>query len=196
MVRTVRHGDNEIEYTLTLKDIRHIHLKIDKNGVSVSANRKIALVDIDNTVINKAKWIEKHLKNVNKNIDISSSDTIPILGKEIPKVLNIDKFYLNRAKELIPEIANQYSDITNLKYSKIQYRKCKSRWGSCKKDELNFNTYLLMLPIECIEYVVLHEIAHIKHKNHSKQFYNFIYQYMPDYKSRESAIKEFKYSIR
>jgi hypothetical protein len=68
----------------------------------------------------------------------------------------------------------------------------KSRWGSClpSNNKVIFNLSLIKTPICCIEYVVLHELAHFKHQNHSKNFYNFITIFMPDWKERKKILDE------
>ncbi len=75
----------------------------------------------------------------------------------------------------------------------IKYRKNKNTWGgSCNyKNGLNFNTLLSKFPLEVIEYIVIHELAHIKHKNHSKEFWNLVYYYCQDYKNREKLLRSF-----
>lgn len=72
----------------------------------------------------------------------------------------------------------------------IGIRKMKSRWGSCNKTKgkITFNEYLLKAEVKAIEYVVLHELAHLKIKAHDKLFYTFIQKYMPDYKIRKEAL--------
>jgi len=72
----------------------------------------------------------------------------------------------------------------------IGIRKMKSRWGSCNKTKgkITFNEYLLKAEVKAIEYVVLHELAHLKIKAHDKSFYTFIQKYMPDYKMRKKAL--------
>lgn len=77
----------------------------------------------------------------------------------------------------------------------IQIRNVKTKWGSCipSKEKVMFNLQLIKTPIECIEYVVLHEMAHFKYMNHSKQFYSLIEKYMPDWKERRDLLNK-KYS--
>ena len=70
----------------------------------------------------------------------------------------------------------------------------KSRWGSCipSRNKVIFNLNLIKTPMCCIEYVVLHELSHLKYQNHSKNFYNFISIFMPDWKERKKILnKEF-----
>lgn len=69
-------------------------------------------------------------------------------------------------------------------------RKMKSRWGSCfkYKQKINLNLYLIRCPIECIDYVVLHELTHLIHFNHSKKFYDLLTSFMPDWKKRRDLL--------
>lgn len=97
---------------------------------------------------------------------------------------------INSAKEIIPERVKYFSALMNLKPTGVKITKAKKRFGSCSgKNSLCFSCYLMLYPIEAIDYVVVHELAHIKHHNHSKDFYALIYQYMPDYKQREKMLK-------
>ena len=105
-------------------------------------------------------------------------------------IKNIDKFYRESIEKVIPGLVEKYSKLMNLYPSSIKYRKNKRTWGSCNyKNGLNFNTQLCKFPIEIAQYVVVHELAHIKHKNHSKKFWNLVECYCPDYKEREKLFK-------
>ena len=68
----------------------------------------------------------------------------------------------------------------------------KSRWGSCLpfNNKIILNLNLIKTPMCCIEYVILHELSHFKHHNHSKNFYNFITLFMPDWKERKKILDE------
>ena len=64
-------------------------------------------------------------------------------------------------------------------------------WGNCNyiKRVIALNLYLVKAPIHCIDYVITHELAHLVHHNHSKDFYSFVARFMPDYKEREKLLK-------
>ena len=66
----------------------------------------------------------------------------------------------------------------------VVFKMMTSRWGSCqsKTRVLTFNLMLAYKPQECVEYVIIHELAHIVHPNHSKDFWNLVAQYCPDYR--------------
>ncbi|HHH53129.1 MAG TPA: M48 family peptidase, partial [Bacteroidetes bacterium] len=67
------------------------------------------------------------------------------------------------------------------------------RWGSCSSDNcISFNYHLVKLSSSLIEYVVVHELAHIVHHNHSKDFWQLVNRYLPDYKIKEEKIRAFE----
>lgn len=78
-----------------------------------------------------------------------------------------------------------------VKYPVIKIRKMKARWGSCQPQRgiITLNSKLIEAPEKCIEYVVLHEFAHFIHPNHSKNFYEFIENLMPDWRERKKELE-------
>ncbi|MBE6704588.1 MAG: M48 family metallopeptidase [Ruminococcaceae bacterium] len=95
-----------------------------------------------------------------------------------------------KGKEILPQKVEYYSSLTGLVPTGIKITSAKKRFGSCSgRNSLCFSYQLMKYPDECIDYVVLHEIAHIKHHNHSKEFYAFIEKYMPDYKERVKLLR-------
>ena len=84
----------------------------------------------------------------------------------------------------------------NLIPTKITFRKTKRRWGSCSaKNELSFTSSLIQLPLECIEYIIVHELSHIKHKHHQKSFWLHVEEFMPDFREHEKVLKEYSPQI-
>jgi len=101
------------------------------------------------------------------------------------------EWYMKRALEKITERADWYSKDTGWKYKSIKINNAQSRWGSCgPSGSLNFTWRLIMAPLNVIDYVVVHELAHIHEKNHSWKFWNKVKTVMPDYKQREKWLKE------
>jgi predicted metal-dependent hydrolase len=75
----------------------------------------------------------------------------------------------------------------------ISFRKAEKRWGSCSPtNRISFNYHLMKISTSLIEYVVIHELCHIKHKNHSKEFWSEVKKFLPDYKDKEKQIKGFE----
>ncbi len=106
----------------------------------------------------------------------------------------IYKFYFEIAKTILFEVTEKWIKILELQINHISIKLMRTRWGSCnyKKKYINYNVELIKRSVEEIEYVVLHELAHIIHPNHSKQFYLYIEQYMPDYRKIEVKLKQFQ----
>lgn len=105
----------------------------------------------------------------------------------------LDAFYKQEAKKQIEPIVAKWSTIMQLLPTHVGYRKAKTRWGSCSgRDRLSFNYYLMKLPLAVIEYVVVHELAHIRHKNHSEAFWGLVEQYMEDYQERKKTLRAFE----
>ncbi len=82
-----------------------------------------------------------------------------------------------------------------VEYPKITFRSMTSRWGSCnyKKKIITFSKELIHYPVTCIEYVVVHELAHFLQPNHSKSFYDIVEQILPDYKFRKNLLSQMQY---
>ena len=171
---------------------RHTYLRIkSENLIEISTNIFFTLKDAKTLIEKKKTWIEEHIANLEKKS--KNKHTYSYLGETYKLDKNkkeLDEFYRHNAKKIIPKLVEKYSLEMNLFPTSIKYRKNKNTWGSCNyKNGLNFNIYLCKFPLEIIEYVVIHELAHIKHKNHSRNFWNFVSIYCVDYKSR---IKLFK----
>jgi len=105
---------------------------------------------------------------------------------------HIDHFYKKEAKNYIPTLVTQWAKTMKVNVNKISFRKAKRQWGSCSiKNDLSFNTMMMKLPLDVIQYIVVHELAHIKHKHHQKAFWAFVAQYLPKYKTQVTELKKF-----
>ncbi len=96
-----------------------------------------------------------------------------------------------RAKMLIPERVAHYANLSGIKYGRVSIRLQKTRWGSCSRDgNLNFNCLLVLMPAEVLDSVVVHELCHRRHMNHSKAFYDEVLSIFPDYKRWDKWLKQ------
>jgi len=108
----------------------------------------------------------------------------------------IDNFYKERAISKITPLVKKWSKIISVTPEHISFRKANKRWGSCSPtNRISFNCHLMKLPTSLIEYVVVHELSHIKYKNHSKVFWGVVAEYMSDYREKEAKIKSFEMMI-
>ncbi|MCH2189035.1 M48 family metallopeptidase, partial [Candidatus Gracilibacteria bacterium] len=99
--------------------------------------------------------------------------------------------YKKEAKEILTRKAAHYAQKHHLAYNSIRITSAKTRWGSCSsKKNLNFSYRLMMTPEFVQDYVVVHELAHLLHMNHSKKFWSQVESMYPDYKQAEKWLKE------
>lgn len=98
---------------------------------------------------------------------------------------------MKKAREIIPERVEYYARLMGVSYGRIAIREQKTRWGSCSgKGNLNFNWKLTLMPIELLDYVIVHELAHRMEMNHSRDFWRIVEQILPDYQERRRELKE------
>ena len=103
----------------------------------------------------------------------------------------IKNWYKKEAQEQFEKVVKRYLPIVKREVKTVRVREMKSRWGSCNSDKgyINLNIKLIEKPMVCIEYVVFHELAHLVHPNHGRDFYNFLTLFMPDWKERKERLE-------
>jgi predicted metal-dependent hydrolase len=105
---------------------------------------------------------------------------------------HIDNFYKKEAQSYIPNMLDSWSRTMALSYNRLSFRKTKRQWGSCSsKNNLSFNTMMMKLPLDVIQYIIVHELAHIKHKHHQKEFWALVKRYLPLYQTQVKALKQY-----
>jgi predicted metal-dependent hydrolase len=105
----------------------------------------------------------------------------------------LQRFYMEKAKEKLPKRFKHWQKITGLKPFKVYYKHLDKRWGSCSQgDDISINVDVMKLPRQVIDYIILHELCHIEHKNHSKEFWSLLNRYMPDYQAIHDELGEMK----
>ena len=109
----------------------------------------------------------------------------------------INFWYTQQAKKIIPPCVKQIAEQFSLEYKNIKITSAKKRWGSCTgKKTLNFTSRIIMLPADIIEYIIIHELAHLKQLNHSRKFWDEVRNILPDYEKREKWLKNNSYKFR
>lgn len=100
-------------------------------------------------------------------------------------------FFIQNANDVLLKKVNYYSQIMGLSYNSIRVKDVKTFWGSCsKKGNLNFNWRIIMAPNWIIDYIVIHELCHLKYMNHSKEFWDMVEIYMPSFYEARIWLKE------
>lgn len=133
---------------------------------------------------------ENSVELTDEKIILSVTDTNSL---ELKKAV-IDWWHKALCQDVITAICKEYYpkfEKLGIKFPQVKFRKMVSRWGSCRPMgcSVTFNTHLAEVPIQCIEYVVVHEFTHFIHANHSRAFYEQVEKFMPDYKKREQILK-------
>lgn len=162
-------------YTLIRSKRKTVSIQVDIDcNITVRAPLRASQKEIDRILFEKKEWLEKTIisqREKKKEIKEYSEEEIELLRK--------------KAKEIIPQKVEYYANLMQLQPASVKINSAKKRYGSCSgTDSLNFSLYLMDKDERFIDYVVVHELAHIKHHNHSKEFYKLIEQYLPDYKER------------
>ena len=170
----------DFDYTVVRSDRKTLGLQVCRDGrVVVRAPRTAGDDYIVKAVENNRKWIER---NIAKQLERAALHPEPD-EREIVRLKQA-------AKEILPQRVQYYSELTGLYPTSIKITAAKSRFGSCSaKNGICFSLYLMQYPPDAVDYVVLHELAHIKHHNHSAAFYSLIEKYMPDYKRRRALLR-------
>jgi len=105
---------------------------------------------------------------------------------------HFDRFYKTEAQKHIPSHVAFWAKKMCLSPTNVRFRKTKRQWGSCSgKNVLSFNTMMMKLPHDVIQYIIIHELAHIKHKHHQKDFWQLIEHYLPDYRKQVAELKNY-----
>ncbi len=95
----------------------------------------------------------------------------------------MERFYLRSAKEILPGCIERWSETMGLSPSQVKFRRFKSRWGSCSRnDVITLNSALMRYEQPLIDYVIIHELAHIRYKHHRKEFWELVADYAPNYR--------------
>lgn len=145
--------------------------------IIVRAPKRMGDREIAEFVSKYRGWIDKKLPEAEKRAEKS-------------KAISEKEEELRRAaREIIPPLVERYSKIMSLKPASVKITSAEKRFGSCSgKNALCFSWRLMAYPTEAVEYVVVHELAHIRHHNHSPAFYALIEKYMPDYRRRQKLL--------
>ncbi|MCR4743380.1 MAG: M48 family metallopeptidase [Treponema sp.] len=130
----------------------------------------------------KKNWIIKQSEKFKNQKELAAS-LGPLTKDDIKEIKR-------KAKIIIPQRVDFYANLAGISYNHISIRLQKSRWGSCTADgNLNFNCLLVLMPPEILDSVVVHELCHRRHMNHSKAFYEEVLKIFPDYKRCDKWLK-------
>ena len=187
--------------------------------ITVRAPRRCSDARIEAFLTDKADWIARAVAKTNGAGTRLPTENLngyvfPLLGVETQIVLTDEKniryddkekrLYLpsdkskeqlvkwlkENAKRILSKLTATWAEQMNVQYQSVSITSARTRWGSCSgKNAVHYPFRLLYLPREIIEYVVVHELAHTVHKNHSKAFWTFVERYVPNWRARRETLK-------
>jgi predicted metal-dependent hydrolase len=172
-----------IDYYLIRSDRKTCQIQVKADGsVIVRAPKRMPERDIDDFVLEKAEWIERAQSKV-LEAKARAESYEPLGYAEINALAD-------EALDRIPPRVKYFAALIGVEYGRITVRNQKTRWGSCSgKSNLNFNCLLMLAPEEVLDYVIVHELCHLKEMNHSPRFWAEVERVMPDYKERRLWLK-------
>ena len=168
----------EITYRVLRSQRRTTAIEIGHDGtVLVRCPHRMPDAQIRELIRNKASWIQKKLA-------VQPVQENPMTEREMRNLANHARKYISARVEY-------YSNQIGVTYGRIAIRHQKTRWGSCSsKGNLNFNCLLMLAPEQVIDYVVVHELCHRIHMNHSDAFWARVKEIMPDYAHWRKWLKD------
>lgn len=205
---------NEKTYpiTITYKRIKNMYLRIkDGPTIEITAPLRTTEKTIKNFIETNSNYIVKNVikkqqlqnKKAGKfeylghyydilytgKYGVTITDTVAYIGTNT----NIDNWYKKEAKEMFKEYYDECFRVfkeATLK-PELKIRKMKSKWGVCNvtTNTITLNQELIKLEPECLIYVIFHELSHLKHPNHSKDFWSLVGAYVPNYKEIRKSMK-------
>lgn len=169
-----------MDYTLLYERRKTLSIKIEENqAIVVKAPKGMPKAEIDRFVTAHARWIESTQKRQQQRAALESALT----------EARITALRARAAAEL-PRRVEYYAKLMGVQPSSVKITSAKTRFGSCSsKNGICFSWRLMLYPPEAIDYVVVHELAHIREKSHSPAFYAVVAEILPDYKTREKLLK-------
>ena len=185
----------------------------DSNTISVTTNRLTPNFEIERILKKSDSSIRKMIKSKEKELTFSknfyylgkkydvvnTNDGNIILGSDkvfIDSRIDIDKWYRYKASTLFKDRLdywyNQFS--RSIPYPSLTIRKMKTRWGVCniRDKKVTLNLELMKHDIDCLDYVIVHELSHLVYGDHSKNFWNVVEENYPDYKDIRKRMKKYE----
>lgn len=169
------------DYELKRSKRKTLSLTVTKDlKVSVKAPVGCPQKMIDDFVLSHEKWINEHIEKQKSRLSLEKT----LDEKRVSELRAL-------AATELPRRVEYYSEKMGLYPTSVKITSAATRFGSCSgKNSICFSYRLMLYPPEAVDYVVVHELAHIKEKNHSARFYALVERYMPDYREREKLLKK------
>jgi predicted metal-dependent hydrolase len=210
--------------TITRPDRKTVSLHIKPDAtIVIKAPHRFPIEKIKKLIQEHTSWIQQKQQTLLSRNTIKTENEYWYLGKTYSLAIRqqqkqivelTDKFYIasssqtyikryitswykQQARVIITERVKHYANKAQLTYRSLAIANAETRWGSCSsKKTLNFNWKLVMAPIEVIDYVVSHELAHLTHLNHSADFWESVRKIYPVYRQHRTWLKRFGHLLK
>lgn len=174
----------KIPYSLRFSNrAKRISLNISGgNNLTAVLPKHLGEKSVERFIKEKEKWVLHHTSLRQKTFGV----TLPKHKKSEYKILK------EHAREFVELKLVKFNEYYSLNFNSVNIKNYKSQWGSCSnKNNLNFTYKLIFLPEKLAEYVVVHELCHLKEFNHSPRFWELVAETIPDYKTYERRLKKY-----
>ena len=190
----------DIELHISKKRVKNINFRLKPHKLMVSIPISLSSAQTVQAIEKRVPWAianHPHVLERYKRQQIPSQQSIKeastadstllLWGVEQSFTLNHDKkiaYYRQHLSEVMPALFNKWQPIVGAYANEIRLKKMHTRWGSCntRARRIWLSVYLPAYPIECTEYVIVHELCHLHHANHSRAFWQTVATAMPDYR--------------
>ena len=177
-----------MDIVLIRSDRRSFAIEIGRDKkIKVRVPRRASKAQIEEMLKAKHDWILKTLDKIEQRNTAEAreyEEAKPLSSEEVKKLKK-------EARNHLASLTEYWAEKIGVSYGRISIRGQKTRWGSCSsKGNLNYNYLLMLCPDEVAEYVVIHELCHRIHMNHSKDFWNKIEAFCPNYKQARKWLKQ------
>ena len=167
-------------YELIRSDRKTLGLQVKDGRVIVRAPRRVTKEQIERFVREHEDWIEKALS---RQAAKQAAHPEPTAAERAE--------YIRLAKEILPKRTAYWAERMGLYPTQIRITSAQRRFGSCSSEgHICYSWRLMQYPPEAIDYVVVHELAHLKHMNHSPAFHALVARYLPDHKARRALLRK------
>jgi predicted metal-dependent hydrolase len=174
-----------------------------RRPVEAVVPRRVSDAELDRFLARQGPWIARKLREF--------TERRPTLGLDYPGVVwigleprvapaedagSIERWYREQARRRIGAVAAREAESLGVVYGKIGIRDPRTRWGSCSsRRNLSFSWRLVLAPLEVLEYVVVHELCHLRELNHSKRFYRLLDEARPGWREQAAWLREYGHEL-
>ncbi len=160
---------------------KRISISVKADRVRVAVPVGISMKKAQKFVESKREWINKHVQRLN---ELQKNYQAPVIPQNIEH---------SHAKAVLIQTLETLAQKYGFFYNRVFIKNQKTLWGSCShKNNINLNIKLILLPEKLREYIILHELVHLKVKNHSKEFWNELARLCPDFKERRRELRTYR----